>query len=45
MTSIFEFGRIQVKGEIVRIVPRIRHEGRQTFRDQEHTCLHNWRTW
>ena len=34
-------GRIQVKGEIVRIVTGIRCESRRNFRDQEQIGLHS----
>ena len=34
MIAILGLGRIQVKEEIVRIMTRIRREGRQNFRDQ-----------
>jgi len=34
MVVILELGRIRVKGEIVRIVTGIHHEGRRNFRDQ-----------
>ena len=41
MVAILGLGRIQVKGQISRIVTRIRREGRRSFRDQERTCLHS----
>ena len=34
MVAIFRLGHIQVKGEIVRIVTRIRREDRRNFEDQ-----------
>jgi len=42
MIVFLRLGRIQVKGKIVRIVSRIRREGRQRFRDQERSDLHSW---
>ena len=41
MVAILGLGRIQVKGEISRIVTGIRRNGRRSFRDQERTCLHS----
>ena len=38
MVAIIGLGRIQVKGEIIRILIRIRHEN---FRDQEQTGVHS----
>ena len=35
MVAIFELRRIQVKRKIVRIMTRIRHEGRRSFRGQK----------
>jgi len=35
MVAIFRLERIQVKGEIVRIVTRIHREDRRSFRDQK----------
>ena len=34
MVAILGLGRIQVKGKIIRIMTRIRREGRQNFEDQ-----------
>ena len=39
MVAILELGRIRVKGEIVRILTRIRREGRRNFGDQR-TYVH-----
>ena len=33
--AILEFGCIQVKGEIVRIMTDIHHEGKRNFEDQK----------
>jgi len=44
MVTILGLGRIQDKGEIVRIVIRIHREGRRSFRDQERLGLHSWCT-
>ena len=44
MVAILGLKRIQVKGEIVRIVTEMRREGRRSFRDQEQTTLHSWCT-
>jgi len=35
MVAILGFGRIRVKGKIIRIVTGIRHEDRRNFRDQK----------
>ena len=37
MVAILGLGRIQIKGEIVRIMTGIRREGRQNFKDQRMT--------
>ena len=39
LVAILRLERIQVKGEIVRIMTRIRREGRKNFRDQR-TDMH-----
>jgi len=44
MVAILRLGRIQVKGDIIRIVTEMDHEGRRSFRDQERTTLHSWCT-